>query len=118
MERSTASVERFIVLLETSTDAEPSGASVERSIEAVERSTDSLDALTDDCNLQYKRHRLSDPVGSGFRNAFQSSLAMHCKMFLDETPSGDNVFVTSGSQVFGFLDFGISDFLDFWIFGF
>ena len=91
---------------------------MERSTEAVEGSTASMDALTDACNLQCKRHRVSDLVGGGFRNAFQSSLAIHCKIFLDETPSGDNVFVTNGP---GFLDFWILGFLvlgflDFWIF--
>ena len=74
---------------------------------------------------------MSGLVGSGFRNAFQSSLAIHCKIFLDETPSGDNVFVTNGPgfldfwifgflvfMIFGFLDFWNSGFLDFRIFGF
>ena len=81
-----------------------------------------MDALTDACNLQCKRHRASDLVGGGFRNAFQSSLAIHCKIFLDETPSGDNVFVTlqtvPGFWISGFLDFWFLGFLDFWIFGF
>ena len=91
---------------------------MECSTKAVEDPTASMDALTDACNLQCKRHRVSDLVGSGFRNAFQSSLAIHCKIFLDESPSGDNVFVTNGPRVFGFLDFWILGFLDFWIFGF